>query len=330
MARGFSLAVHSFTPTEFSSNPQPAYSRPLPGDNRLLALPLLVYPLNTWLLASWLLPALFTLSGAFLVVALVAVSKVYSWYLSAHSYKKQWQQSLIVQGERHAQLTALTAANAQLQEDAAAWQNTWDFTADYLAKGGAVLALTTIAQQPGVAHLFPEDSGPHQGSATDIFFPAPALPPPRYANVPVEQVPVLVLTNAVSDAATSSFHIVVLQPSDAWAQAALRPGSPPVFAAHITVDIRRDSWLENSRQYYFCVEPGATISRGANSVAMAWLIKRAEQAGVREICGVLTQDIINEAHRGRLYNFYLRKHGFLYTSVDHKTHLTKRLPDKSG
>jgi hypothetical protein len=313
--------------TEFFSNPHPANSHLLLSDNLTLLLPLFVYPLNNWLFASLLPPAFLTLSAAFLVVVvlIIAASKVYSWYLSAHSYKEQWQQSSSVQGEQHTQLTALTNANAQLRAHVAALQNTWDFTADYLAKGGAVLALTTIAQQPSSAHLFPEDSGPHQGSEDDIFFPVPAPPPPRDVNTPVEQVPVVVLTSAVSDAAIDSFHIIVVQPADVGAEAALLQEVPPAVAAHIEVTILRDSLQEDQRQYYFRIEPGAIISRGANSIAMEWLIKRAERKGVQKIWGVLTQSITDEGHRARLHHFYLRKHGFLSTSVDQETHLTKKL-----
>lgn len=61
---------------------------------------------------------------------------------------------------------------------------------------------------------------------------------------------------------------------------------------------------------------------------MDWLLKRSRKESVQEIAGSLTQSIISEAHRARLYHFYIRKYGFGYTALTNR--LSKILPTAPG
>ncbi len=259
-------------------------------------------------------------------MAVIAAERAYSWHRSSHYHEKVRKQTLANLSQANEQLAELTTDHALWRAQATSSQNTWDFVAVYLAKGGALLALTTIRKQPVQTIPTAEQSGPHWGSEADIFMPIPIFTIKKDEAVPIERVPVVVLTDKATDAGTNAFHIVVLQPQQAPAQVEIHAIRRPVFEACIHVTIIRDFRQQKPTQYQLYIVPTATISQGANSLAMDWLVKRAQKEGVEEIFGFLTHSIVDEAHRGRLYSFYLKKHGFVHTPIGIETRLSKLLP----
>ncbi|MGY3089942.1 hypothetical protein ACVWYF_002990 [Hymenobacter sp. UYAg731] len=243
--------------------------------------------------------------------AVVAAERAYFWHQSALDYENKWKDRCDMHGLVNTQIKELKASVFHLQCVAKTWENSWDFTADYLDKGGAVLALTTVSAQSKYVAVIEEEPGAHLGSKENIFLPIPVCGP-RVPEAATVQEPVVVLTNKPFDASESSFHIVVLRTQDAIAKEALQQLSPLTFVAKIHVDILNEDKVNASKRYKFDIDNVSGKSRGANSLAMDWLLKRTKQEGVKEIFGTLTQSIINEAHRIRLYNFYIIKYGFVY------------------
>ena len=260
---------------------------------------------------------------------LVVFAVTAAWFIraerksSAH-YKKMFLTTVATLGETNAQQAALRTGNELLHKQVMDGENTWDFVAGYLANGGAVLALTTLSKSPSQTRLSQQESGPPQGSEADVFVPIPACPVRSIDTAVAAREPVLVLTSKADDTDDTPFHIVVLRPADTLDQAVRKQLCSPVFVACIEVSIRRDPWPGNAKRYEIFIEPVRELSRGAASLAMNWLLDRAGKEGVQEIGGSLTQSIINEAHRGRLYHFYVRKHGFGYTALTNR--LSKVLP----
>jgi len=259
-------------------------------------------------------------------MAVIAAERAYFWHRSSCYYERVKRETLEKLGQANEQIAGLTADLTRFQAQATSSQNTWDFVANYVANGGALLALTTIRKHPVQTIPTEEQSGPHRGSEADIFIPVPIFTVKKDEAGPVERVPVVVLTDKADDEEADSFHIVVLQPQKVLAQADLQMLIRPVFEAHIHITVIRDLWQQKPTQYQLYIEPTATISQGASSLAMDWLVKRAKKEGVGEIFGFLTHSITSEAHRGRLHNFYLKKHGFVHTPVGTETRLSKLLP----
>ncbi len=246
------------------------------------------------------------------ILAVVAAQQAYTWYQSSLHYEQKWKDRCDAHGHANAQIKALESNNSQLKQELEYWENTWNFTADYLNKGGAVLALNTATSQSKYAAATEEETAPHLGSKENIFLPIPVCSL-KIQDAAIEQEPVAILTNMLGDTSGRSFHIVVLRLQDAIAKEILKHLCPPVFVAKIHVDILEERIFNAGKRYKLDIEPVSGKSRGANSLAMDWLLKRAKEEGVKEIFGTLTQSIINEAHRIRLYNFYIRKYGFIYT-----------------
>lgn len=260
-------------------------------------------------LGNWLPVSLIILS----ILAVFAALRAYSWRKSSSYYEDLWKKGAEAHGQINSQLVEVTSNYRSLQNQSAGWQSFWASVAEYLQKGGAVLALTTVRSQS----VYTPSSGGElelcQGSKENMFVPIPALPSRKNDMDSIGSEQAIVLTDNAYDKDGHSFYIVVLVPNNEAIEAALEQSRTPVTIARIGVTICGDGSLSSPKQYKIDVEPLAGISRGANSLAMNWLLKRAEKEGVKEIYGYLTHSIVYEDHRARLYNFYIRKYEFVYT-----------------
>jgi len=248
------------------------------------------------------------------LLALIAIITAISWRRQADSYEKLLWAMMKSADAAEEELTALKVVNKQLVDTQVAWGHAWDFVADCVAQGGAVLALATLPEQPTPPAASWQEDEPHQGSKENVFAPVPLCrsKTQRAMQAETPREPVLVLTTQQADATTHAFELLVLRPRDAVSRAMLPQRRPQVFMACIEVSISPKLALTGVKSYNLYIDSVPGISRGATSLAMDQLLLRAQREGVQQITGTLTQSISDEAHRARLYSFYLVKYGFSY------------------
>ena len=183
---------------------------------------------------------------------------------------------------------------------------------EIIAGGGQVVGAGLVSAAAPAPSSHDTSEKKHLGSSENVFNPPPLC---RVSSKLErhEQVMALVITDEAETSVTegTKFNVVVCYPQEALQKAA-SPNCTPLQQLHTwaLIEVIRCE----KEKYKIDIPRTAYQSRGAMALAMRYVIDRARREGAREIYGSLTHFGL-EAHRVRLYCFYIKKFGFTHTPL---------------